>query len=296
MESDLVLGVDIGGSHITAKLVDLRIGGAVKETEVREPVNAKGAAEEIISVWCGVILRALAKSPSKVQKIGIAMPAPFDYERGIAWMQNQEKYDALYGLNVRERLAAKLSLPLYGIRFINDAESFLKGEAFNGAARQVSRAVGITLGTGLGSAKCINGAFEDANLWCSSFLGGIAEDYLSTRWFVGRYAELSGKQVLGVKELACLNDESSGQVFKEFGKNLAVFLSGKAITKADPEVVVLGGNISKAYNRFENSLMDHLNQLKKAPSIRKAALGEDAALVGAASCWQKTEFMDRIRF
>lgn len=287
MKRGIVLGADIGGSHITAKLVDLNEGCALRETETREYVNAKGTASEIIKVWSSVIKKTIEKGNVDIQKIGIAMPGPFDYENGIAWMQNQEKYDLLYGLNVKELLSEQLNLLPHNIRFINDAEGFLKGEVFNGAAKNTSRSIGITLGTGFGSAKCINGVTTDADLWHSPFLNGIAEDYLSTRWFVRRYAELSGHTIAGVKELAVQEDNFAQKVFCEFGLNLGVFLSGKEILEHDPEIIVLSGNISKAFDRFANDLNGYVKDIRKVPSIQRAALGEEAALIGAASCWQE---------
>ncbi len=286
MKRGIVLGADIGGSHITAKLVDLTEGCALKTTETREHVNAKGTASEIISTWSSVIQKTIEKGDVAIQKIGIAMPGPFDYENGIAWMQDQEKYDSLYGLNVKELLSDKLNLSPDDIRFVNDAEGFLKGEVFNGAAKNTSRSIGITLGTGFGSAKCIDGMTTDADLWRSPFLNGIAEDYLSTRWFVSRYTELSGKTISGVKELSATEDPLAQKVFSEFGKNLGLFLSGGDVLKNEPEIVLLGGNISNAFPRFINDLNDYMKHLGKVLPIQKAALGEESALIGAASCWK----------
>jgi glucokinase len=287
MESQIVLGVDIGGSHITAMLVDLETGLPVKSSEVREAVNAKGSASEIILLWANVIKRAFATQSINVGKIGVAMPGPFDYDAGIAWMKNQDKYDSLYGLNVKSLLADSLQISPESIRFLNDAESFLKGEAFSGAAKQVTKAIGLTLGTGLGSARFNKGSVEDADLWQSPFLDGIAEDYLSTRWFISRHLELTGKTVSGVKELSELaNNESIAlQIFEEFGFHLALFLND-IIKKDRPEAIVLGGNIARAFPLFFEELNRQLIKLSNyLPPIKKAALGEEAALIGAASCW-----------
>lgn len=285
MQNKIVLGVDIGGSHITAKLVDLESGVTIEGSEIRRLVNSNGTAEEIINNWCQVIEEAFNSKPVTDRRIGIAMPGPFDYENGIAWMQNQQKYDALYGLNVRDLLAQKLGILPGAIKFINDAESFLKGEVFSGAAKSCSSAIGFTLGTGFGSAYYQNGKVEDADLWCSPYKDGIAEDYLSTRWFIKRYYELSGNTIEGVKELADLkNDNDATRVFIDFGRNMAMFLNG-LITQRQPQVIVIGGNISRAFPLFLDSLVTTLNKGAKEPEIRKAILGEDASLVGAASCW-----------
>ncbi len=50
MRDNIVLGADIGGSHITAALVDLDTGSSIIKTEIREPLDANGTADEIIII------------------------------------------------------------------------------------------------------------------------------------------------------------------------------------------------------------------------------------------------------
>lgn len=295
MDNQLVLGVDIGGSHITATLVNLKTGYVIKNSQVREVVNSKGTATDIISQWSNIINTAFGQIDLSERKVGIAMPGPFDYIEGIAWMKDQDKYDSLYGLNIKELLADKLKIDKENIRFLNDAESFLSGETFSGAAKGCSRAIGLTLGTGLGSARFTNGTVEDANLWCASFLDSIAEEYLSTRWFVKKYYELTGKKIDGVKELTLLNDENTLEIFGAFGINLGLFLSN-VIVKDKPEIIVLGGNISNAYELFKADLHRSLIGLPVIPTIQRSVLGEVACLIGAASCWaEEKEAYENVR-
>jgi glucokinase len=286
MENAIVLGADIGGSHITVKLVDIIHGGTVAGTEVRREVNSRGTVDEIIETWSGAIEECFSLSPKPVDRIGMAMPGPFDYEHGISWMKNQEKYDDLYGLDVKELLAERLCIEPGNIRFINDAESFLKGEVFDGAAAFSSKAIGLTLGTGLGSAFFNGQEVRDADLWCSDFLDSIAEDYLSTRWFTRRYFELKGELLSGVQELATKKDALATQVFNEFGQALGVFLVG-ATRKAGftADVIVLGGNIANAFSLFIDPLESTLKEAGYKGKVEKAILGEQASLIGAASCW-----------
>ncbi|HRP57404.1 hypothetical protein, partial [Agriterribacter sp.] len=65
--------------------------------------------------------------------MGIAMPGPFDYEKGISYITGLHKYEYLYGLNVKELLAAELNIPLGNIRMMNDAAAYLAGELKAGA-------------------------------------------------------------------------------------------------------------------------------------------------------------------
>jgi len=74
MEKRLVLGADIGGTHITAALVDLTTRSILPETFVRAPVNAHGAAEDIISAWAAAIQESCGSLYTTATCISIAMP------------------------------------------------------------------------------------------------------------------------------------------------------------------------------------------------------------------------------
>jgi glucokinase len=288
MSHRAVLGVDIGGSHVTAALVGLDTKSVLRETQTRAYVNAHGTVQEVIEAWGAVIEEALGTYHAAEMKIGVSMPGPFDYETGICLFQNQDKYDCLYGLNVKELLAAQLKCEVGNIKLANDAGCFLRGEVFGGAAKGVGSAIGLTLGTGLGSATLQNGIAGDADLWRAPFKEGIAEEYLSTRAFVNAYERISGKKVKNVKELAALHphDADARKVFYEFAENLALFLA-PYLREIEPEVVVIGGNIANAWELFIPDTISRLASMELHVPIKKAVLGEEAALIGAASYWHE---------
>lgn len=286
MTNSTALGIDIGGSHITAALVDLGTRSIIEGSWNRTRINSQGEAADIIEGWAAVIREVFTHAPQGTRHIGIGMPGPFDYEHGISGMKGQHKFDALYHLNVKEMLAAKLDIAPDQIRFINDAGCFLQGEVFSGAARNHQRVIGLTLGTGLGSATYRDGAANDANRWCSPFKEGIAEDYLSTRWFVKRYEEVSGEAVPDVKALVARIgvDDRIAALFHEFAVNLATFL-GNFVREEQPEIVVIGGNIANASDLFFPLLKEELKKQDIDIPAVTATLGEAAALIGAASLW-----------
>ena len=290
MENPIVLGVDIGGSHITAALVNLKTKQILGETLLRDHVNSKDSATEIISVWTRVMQTVFDNAGVTDKKIGVAMPNPFDYEEGISLMQNQDKYDALYGYNIRNILAENLGIDKNSIKFMNDAECFLKGEVFGGIAMDLDRVIGLTLGTGLGSSKYSDGVVEDADLWNSPFRDSIAEEYISTRWFTKRYHEITGKHISNVKQLIDMEntEDIRDQIFNEFGRNIALFLNS-FIDDVRPQAIILGGNIANAYELFSESLHHNLTVFPFPFQIHKTQLGEDACLIGAASTWHKNE-------
>lgn len=286
MYTQTAIGVDIGGSHITAAIINLKISTVIPGSLCRQAVDAKGSADEIVACWAEVIKEAIKKNDDTyIGKIGIAMPGPFDYEKGISYIRNLDKYEALYGLPVKELLAAALQINTDDIYFMNDAGCFLQGEAAGGAAKGYSRAIGLTLGTGVGTARYADGQAEDAALWQSAFKDSIAEEYFATRWFLKRYKTATRQHVDGVKTLATLcrtGDIEARGVFEEFAINFADFLH--TFIKADqPDVVVIGGNVAKASDLFFPNISALLAEKDIRIPLKNAILGESAALIGAAS-------------
>lgn len=277
------IGVDIGGSHITAAHVDCNTYRVIDSTLKRERVASMDDAEVILQSWVKALSALIIKSSEETITIGIAMPGPFDYEQGISLMKGMQKYDSLYGMNIREILAERLGIPGEHITFINDAEAFLRGELASGAASDFERAIGVTLGTGLGSTSNCKGETVDVNRAFVPFLDSIAEEYISTRWFLRRYKELTGSEVKNVEELLATADQSvKDELFEEFSTNLAAFLND-FIADEDPQVLVVGGNIARCWDHFIDKLQDKI--VNKAVVIRQTQMWEDAALVGAACTW-----------
>ena len=93
-------------------------------------------------------------------------------------------------------------------------------------------------------------------------------------------------EINNVKELAALynSDQHARAVFKDFANNLAEFLLS-FIAMDNPEVIVIGGNITNASALFFPEVEDKLREQSIEIPILKATLGEEAAIIGAASCW-----------
>ena len=286
MDENKVIGIDIGGSHITAGIVDLKSREVMPAKLIREHVNSKDNAEKIIDEWAKVIDKLFNDVPHAKKKIGIAMPGPFDYEGGICLIKGVDKFESLFSLNIKKLLAQKLSIQSENILMMNDASCFLKGEVFGGAAIDCNNVIGVTLGTGLGSARFQDGKIFEGHLYCSSFKNGMAEYYLSSRWFLQRYKDLTGNSVKNVKELSGRISEEPviKSLFCEFGKNLGEVLSGYA-QKHNYDTIVIGGNIANAWDLFCDETKNILNLINRNIIIRKAELGEEGALIGAASLW-----------
>lgn len=285
----MILGIDIGGSHLTAALVDRDSHLLIRDSYKRIHFNSKGTAEEIINAWSDLINDVFEKNHILNKKIGIAMPGPFDYEKGISMIKGLDKYESLYQLNVKELLATKLNIPTSHILMMNDAAAFLQGEVHGGAVVGYHDAIGITLGTGTGTAAHHHGITRDANLGPSPFMESIADDYFSTRWFLRRYKELTGKSADDVKSIAKRypSEIAIRKLFSEFAQNLTPFLQGLA-EKEKPQVIIMGGNIALCSNLFLPELESNLRKANINTPILLSTLGEDAAILGAASLFKST--------
>ncbi|MBO9153457.1 ROK family protein [Chitinophaga sp. GCM10012297] len=285
-----VLSADIGGSHITAAVVDMTARQVVRSTWARRKTDpCCPEAAELIGAWSETL--AEARGEMNISKVSLSMPGPLDYENGISYIKDQGKFESLYKLNIRELLAKELGLEGPCIKFTNDAACFLQGEVFGGTVSENITSIGVTLGTGLGSAVCVNGKAENADMWKIPFDGSIAEDFISTRWFKKRYEELTGRSVSGVSELSGKAEAEPviKEIFETFGNSLGRFIV-MFLQHHPAEAVVVGGNIAHAWPRFSGAMMLELNKHFPDIHIQKALLGEEAPLLGAASAWDGQPF------
>jgi len=280
-----ILTADIGGSHITAAVCNITTDTIINESLTRLELNSKGSAESILWSWQNAFDTAQGRSGVQVSGLGMAMPGPFDYENGISYIQGFDKYDALYGMDVKQYFANRLNLYPSEIRFRNDAEATIAGEVLAGAGKSQDNVMGVTLGTGFGSAFCSNQVTKDLNLGSAPYKTSIADDHLSTRWFLKRYTELTGVILSGVKELAILaqSSEQGRQIFAEFALNMSDFLADP-LNRFKPDKLILCGNIAKSHPLFLPLLRSRLSDT----NIVLAELGEQAALIGAAGLFKQT--------
>jgi len=289
---ELSIGVDIGGSHITCALINLDKKEIIRETLTEVAVDNQGEAHEIIETWSEAIKKSMRNmDPSQLKGIGFAMPGPFDYVNGICLIKGIPKYEKLYGINVGEEIRRSLALEAgQEVRFMNDAFSFAVGESIAGQSKGSTKSMAITLGTGFGSAFIENNVpVVSGNsvprlgyVYHIKYKDGIADDYFSTRWFLRRYKEVTGEDADGVKSIAteAIRKEHVGEIFKEFGTSLGEFLA-PVLNRYGATVLVIGGNISRAFDLFGPSLETALSKNNCSSEARTSLLKEDAALMGS---------------
>ncbi len=288
------IGADIGGSHISCALVDMFEGHIVADSQTEMKIDNKASANEILNGWKDAIASTIEKAGREnVAGVGFAMPGPFAYDKGIALFdESVAKFEKLCKVNVANELAGRLrtngSMPF---RFMNDASAFAVGEAWLGEAKEVGKSVSITLGTGFGSAFVNNGVpvVEGEGVpkmgcvWHLPFKNGIGDDYFSTRWCIARWKDLSGEKVNGVKTIAdaVSANPKAKSLLEEYGSNMGEFL-GPWLKSFGAEMLVIGGNVSGAYNLFGTAFEAELKKQGADVQIAISRLKEDAAIIGSA--------------
>lgn len=217
---------------------------------------------------------------SKVSAIAIAFPGPFDYQEGISWITGLNKFESLYGKNIKNLLKYSfrnhdsILFEETDIFFKNDATAFAFGE-YNKSC--VNKGAYFTLGTGLGSTfisnnKQIKGALSiptSGMIYNEPFGETVIDDYISARGLqkISKhyyFDEIDGK-MLGKQ--AEKKVESALEVFKEFGSDFGKFLV-PYLLEFNPDEIVLGGQISESFHFFEESIKKEFPEPLKGLTIK----------------------------
>ncbi len=266
--------MDVGGSHVTAALVE----GDRVAARADADIDPHGTADEIL----GAIADA-GRELGPQKRWTLAFPGPFDYARGIGTFEGVGKFGSIAGLDLRRELGERLDA---SVSFIDDADAYIMGEWSAGAARGHARVIGVTLGTGVGAAFLVDGRPQaggpgvppGGNLYPELYLGGPIEDTVSTRALLASYGA-DGVSVREVFERARAGEASALSVvtstMEHLGRFVAPFIAGFGAT-----VFVVGGSISRSWDLIEPALRRGLGDTEVA--IARSELLNDAPLLGAA--------------
>jgi glucokinase len=295
MNTSYAIGLDIGGTHITAAVINKTEMKVLDFSLCKESFDSNKPADEVMSIWKKVIHTAIENSKIKdIAGIAICMPGPFDYKNGICWIKDQSKYEHFYGLNIRELLLETLDFPTdFPILFENDAVCFGKGEVFKQQENLSKKVMAVTLGTGLGACfidkgtpiSSGNSVPADGEIYNLSYKDGIAEDYVSVRGLLSHYKSLSGSDLnngLELYNLAKNGDQQAIQVFERMGEDLAT-VAIPWIANFTADHIIIGGKIANASDLFLSSFNKTIQKSGCEIQISISNDNEVAALLGAVS-------------
>jgi glucokinase len=295
MNKKYAVGIDIGGTHITAAIIDIIDMKVIDVSLHKECFDSNVSVQEVMSIWEKAIRISIENSKvEKIKGLAICMPGPFDYENGICWIKDQSKYEHFYGLNVRHLFQEALNLSDDSlILFENDAVCFGKGEVFKNADNLSKKVIAVTLGTGLGACFIDKGVSIssgelvplDGEIYNLPYKNGIAEDYVSVRGLLNRYkslTEINLNNGLELFNLAVAGDTIAVKVFEEMGEDLASIVS-PWLKKFNADSFIIGGKIANAGQFFLSAFNKKLKETGIEINVSVSTDNEAAALLGAAS-------------
>ncbi|HEY3715338.1 MAG TPA: ROK family protein [Jatrophihabitantaceae bacterium] len=285
MGAERVPVLEVGGTHVSAALIDATDWSILPDTLSRRPLDGQGSAAALIDAFLGA---ARTLDAGTGARWGVAMPGPFDYDQGIALFEDVGKFDSLRGVDVRATLCAGISPRPASVSFLNDADAFLLGEWLHGAATGYQRCAAVTLGTGIGSGFLADGEIVGSGPDVPP--GGRAhrlyidgrplEDGVSRRAIRAAYRAASGDAAADVREIA--EHARGGDPVARDVIDSAMKLLGTALApylhRFGAEVVVIGGSMSASWDLFGPAFTA---QLRSPIAVVVAQDPEHAPLLGA---------------
>lgn len=264
---EVYLCLDVGGTEIKAAPLDAN--GKMLSKIQYFPAMACADKKTLLEHFAH-IFTSICPADKVPIEIDLAFPGPFDYENGICLLQGLEKYDALYGCNLRHAFAALSGLPQKRIQFINDAAAFALGELTFGSSRQAHKTLFTVIGTGCGSAFGVDGFLAAKGtlgvpphgyFYNAPFMDSCVDDYISRRGLEKLTKDLLGTPLDGraLAARVAAGDTQAASCFLQFGVLLRDALSPQ-IEAFNPDMICLGGQIMRSAPLFLSPLETLCNE------------------------------------
>src|SRR5690554_6743059 len=99
-----IVALDVGGTFIKAGIVTAN-GDVLEHTINQYEAQSDDSKEQILQRFRHIFHSQMKLVPDAMAKdwlgVGLAFPGPFDYAQGISYIRGQGKFDALYGINLK---------------------------------------------------------------------------------------------------------------------------------------------------------------------------------------------------
>ena len=276
--TDNIIGVDLGGTNIRAgKVIQQKI---VQTTKA--PTSSSGTEEEVLETLFSVIDGCFDEN---TKSIGVGVPSVVDVEKGIVYdVVNIPSWKVV---PLKSILENRYNIPVY---MNNDANCFALGEKYFGKAQSYKSIVGLCIGTGMGSGLIFNGKlYEGVNCGAGEFgnipyLNSNFEHYCSGQFF----AEEKSITAFEAFQMAGEGDGVALKMFEEYGFHMGQAI--KSILYAyDPEIIVLGGSLTNAYEFFKPAMYDAIQDFAYRNVLTNLKIEiselEHSAIYGAAALY-----------
>ena len=273
-----IVGVFLGGKTLMSGKV--KNGQLVKNYVKR--INNKGTEEEILSELIKSITEVF---DDEVAGIGIGVPSLVDTSKGIVY--KVQKIPSWREVHLKDILESKFGVKVY---VNNDANCFAIGEKYFGQAKGNANVVGLIIGAGVGAGIIFKEhLYSGTNCGAGEF-GSIPyrdhdfEYYCSEGFFEEKY----GIKFELLYSRAINNDKIALAIFEQYGYDLGNIIKTILFT-TDPEIIIIGGTISKAFKFFEKVMWKKVKTFIYKHSLKKLKIVQseqsEIAVLGAAALY-----------
>ena len=304
-----VIGIDAGGTKLLGGVVD---EGLVVHHRVRRTWRGADRAETL-DIFVESVEEVRTAAPD-VAAVGFGIPALVEVETGVSrWSTHLPIADVRF----RDVMSERLGLPVV---VDNDANAALLAESRFGAARDVSHAVLVALGTGIGSGLLLDGRIYRGARGLGAEIGHMVIDLhgpdcqgdcpgrgclevMASGSTIGREGRAAaaahpesalGRRVAAeqeitggiVTELAHTGDAAAVSVLAQIGRRLGYGLVG-VVNVFNPELIVIGGGAIAAGELLLGPAREVVSERALPPvremvSIVPAEFGDESGMLGAA--------------
>lgn len=286
-----VLAADVGGTQMRAALVDPD-GTVVLRRSAATPGHADVPAA-LIDLIASV---GAERGHGSASHAVVGLPGAVDYEAGrLLWAPHlPEGWPELLS---RDELSGRLGLPAY---IANDADLAAVGEAAFGAGAGITDVAYLTISTGIGAGvvhagRLLRGRRSlaevghtviDWRAWNAGSPSTLEE--LGSGSGMGRLAREAGLGDLDAREVEAAAERGEDGALAVWQGAIAACAAGVAnlVMSFYPATVVIGGGLGRRDGFFGPLRALVLSRPEHHPAdltIVQAALGDDAALAGAAA-------------
>jgi glucokinase len=272
----LLVGVDLGGTNVRAGLVR---NGKIVSLHKR-PISSH-APQKIVLKEIGETIAAVFQPG--VRGIGICVPSLV--ENGVVY--SVTNIPSWRKVPLKKILERRFGVPAF---VNNDAKCFALGELHYGFGRGHQNLVGLIVGTGLGSGIVIGGKLYSGSAGGAGEIGHIPykaeefEYYCSGRFFRREF----GLDAIEIQKRAEAGDREAAKMLAAFGEPFADVIMA-ALYAYDPEIIVLGGGVSRAFPYFEKRMRERLKIFRFQNALKRLKIVQTkkphiAVLAAAALC------------
>jgi predicted NBD/HSP70 family sugar kinase len=294
-DTALSIGVDLGGTKVSAAIADL-VGKTLVEST--EPTDRRGGVHVFQQVHD--LARRLAAEAGldfrRTRSVVFGMPGVVDPATGAV-----DLIPNIRGLAAIS--ASKVLADLFGqpVAIENDVNLAILGEAWQGCARGAENAAFLAIGTGVGLGLIVNGRLAQGARGAAGEIAylpigrdleseaaratGAFELEVGAEGFLRAYRTRSTSAIATVRELFDrleAGDAAAGETLDAAARWLALAITSIGAV-LDPELVVLGGSIGVRPELAERVRAAMAPFFARPIDIRTSALGSRAGLIGAVS-------------